>query len=134
MMPFGVVLRQYRRQAEMSCAQLAQEAAVNPSYISRLENGWRDPPRRLIAERLAKALLLPPDEAARLLAAAGYVPIGPVGSALRPNRQRDQLVEAIEAVLADPALGVRERKRFRRVLALLVTQWAGRVVEVEVAS
>jgi transcriptional regulator with XRE-family HTH domain len=77
-MDFAGLLHHYRntRDRPWSCNELAREVGVDPSYISRLERGEREPPRRPIVDRLADCLGLAPAETDALLLAAGYAPPG----------------------------------------------------------
>src|SRR5581483_7435493 len=71
---FATLLRRFRERADFSCNELARAVGVDPSYISRLERGEREPPRRPVVERLATALRLDVDDQDRLLVSAGYTP------------------------------------------------------------
>jgi transcriptional regulator with XRE-family HTH domain len=71
---FSSLLRTYRERADMSCNQLARAIGVDPSYISRLERGEREPPRRAVILGVIPALRLEAAEADRLLLSGGYAP------------------------------------------------------------
>ncbi|MBX5491747.1 MAG: helix-turn-helix domain-containing protein [Chloroflexi bacterium] len=115
---FGSLLRRLREAAGLSCNELARLVAVDPSYISRLERGEREPPRRLVVERLADALGLSPIERDRLLVSAGYSP-----GAIRALGGWDPTLHAVAELLADPQLPAREREAFRTVIDLLAERW-----------
>jgi transcriptional regulator with XRE-family HTH domain len=70
---FGVVLKKKRREAGLSQRQLAEQAGVDFSYISKLENGRLPAPAADTAARLAKCIGCPAEE---LLAAARKIPAG----------------------------------------------------------
>jgi transcriptional regulator with XRE-family HTH domain len=52
---FGQIVRTRRRLANMSQEQLAERAAVHPTYVGLVERGLRNP-SLVVAERLARAL------------------------------------------------------------------------------
>src|SRR2546421_11501095 len=72
---FPTLLRSYRERAVRSRNALAHEVGVDPSYLTRIEHGDREPPRQHIVEALARALRLSVPERNRLLVAAGYAPV-----------------------------------------------------------
>jgi transcriptional regulator with XRE-family HTH domain len=65
------LLTQFRQERGISKAELAERTGMNPSSITRLEQGSRDPERETILQ-LAEALMLPMADRDRLLAAGGY--------------------------------------------------------------
>ena len=73
-MTFGARVRHYRERRRWSCNELARIVGVDASYISRLELGEREPPRRPIDERMANALQLKRGARAELFVAAGLWP------------------------------------------------------------
>jgi transcriptional regulator with XRE-family HTH domain len=115
---FASLLRRFRERAGLSCNELARLVAVDPSYISRLERGEREPPRRLVVERLAAVLELPPIERDQLLVSAGYSP-----ASIEALGGWDATVQAVVDVLADPRLPAAERQAFRQVIDLLAERW-----------
>jgi len=66
---FPAMLRGFRERAGRSRNNLAQEVGVDPSYLTRIEHGDREPPRLHIVEALARALRLPLQDTNRLLVA-----------------------------------------------------------------
>ena len=70
---FGTVLREKRRAAGLSQRQLADRAALDFSYISKLENGRLPAPAADTAVRLAVILGCPAED---LLSAARKMPTG----------------------------------------------------------
>jgi transcriptional regulator with XRE-family HTH domain len=58
MSDFAVLLTAYRRRADLSMYQLAHACRVDPSHISRLESGQRNPPQADILRALMDALAL----------------------------------------------------------------------------
>ncbi|HLI28154.1 MAG TPA: helix-turn-helix transcriptional regulator [Chloroflexota bacterium] len=115
---FARLLRQFRERAGLSCNELARLVAVDPSYISRLERGEREPPRRLVVERLAAVLALPPFERDRLLVSAGYTP-----ASIEALGGWDATLQAVAEVLADPRVPTADRQAFRQVIDLLAERW-----------
>ena len=78
---FPKLLKQYRERAKLSQSRLAASAYYDRSYISRLEDGNRDPSRITVID-LAGAMRLSDPEMDRLLMAAGFLP---------PARQRQAM-------------------------------------------
>lgn len=91
---FGATLRQLRRQRRLSPSNLAYDARIDRSHISRLESGSRQPSRAMVL-CLATALEATTDERDRLLGAAGYV--GGVAYS-------DPLVAELDTMLRDETL------------------------------
>ena len=71
---FAPQLAGYRERAKISRNKLAKQVGVDPSYLTRIEHGNREPPRQHIIDALAAALHLSVSEHSRLLLAAGYAP------------------------------------------------------------
>src|SRR5262245_61881522 len=66
----GSMIKAHRLARGLSQGALAERTGLSREAIGRLERGERLAPRRDTVTLLAKALQLPPDERARLLAAA----------------------------------------------------------------
>lgn len=115
---FGRLLRAFRERARLSCNELARVVAVDPSYISRLERGEREPPRRPVVERLAAALQLSTEDQDRLLVSAGYAPatVAALGG-------WDDTLQVVADVLADRRITAAERQNFRQVIRLVAERW-----------
>lgn len=73
MKAFADLLREKRRSTGISQRQLAEQADVDFSYISKLENGRLPPPAAETIERIAAILGCAVEE---LLAAARKMPVG----------------------------------------------------------
>ncbi len=71
MSAFGVFLREKRRAAGLSQRKLAQDAGVDYSYVSKLENGRLPAPAADTVIRFAEVLRCPSEE---LLAVAKKMP------------------------------------------------------------
>ncbi len=67
----GELLGSFRTARGWSQGRLAQQAQLDPSFVSRLEAGTRAPERETV-NRLADALVLPIADRDRLMAAAGF--------------------------------------------------------------
>ena len=110
---FGRLLQQHRVQADLSCNALARAAGVDPSYISRLERGDREPPRQHVALRICQALALDTPAADRLLVAGGYAPV----TTWHP------LLATVARVLTDPRIPPADRSEFEAIIELLAAKW-----------
>jgi transcriptional regulator with XRE-family HTH domain len=115
---FGALLRRYRDRSGLSCNELARAVAVDPSYISRLERGEREPPRRPVVERLASALRLSLEDQDRLLVTAGYAP-----ASIAVLGQWDSTLQAVADVLTDRRIPDHELDNFREVVRLVAARW-----------
>lgn len=117
---FPTLLRSFRERASRSRNNLAHEVGVDPSYLTRIEHGDREPPRLHIVEALARALRLSIADRNRLLVAAGYAPLSVVqlGS-------WDDALQAVADVLTDIHLSPEERDQFRSVVQMISARWRG---------
>lgn len=115
---FLTLLRMFRERAGRSRNNLAHEVGVDPSYLTRIEHGDREPPRLHIVEALARALRLSMSDRNRLLVAAGYAPLSVVqlGS-------WDEALQAVADVLNDTQLSPEERDQFRSVVRIISARW-----------
>jgi transcriptional regulator with XRE-family HTH domain len=120
MSTLGHLLRRYRQRGGLSVNALARAVGIDGSYISRLENEQREPPRRPIVDSLARALGLGREDTNRLLVAAGYVPEG-----LLALGAWDGALQDVLDVLSAPDLAPRDVARFRETVRLLRDQWCG---------
>ena len=121
MTSFGSLLRAHRQRARLSLPALGRRVRLDFSYLSRLERGQREPPRRAAILTLATALDLTSDETDVLLVAGGQLP-----QALAQLGPLDTTVSQLTAILTDPTIPAADRQRFRQVVALLSAQWHGR--------
>jgi len=117
---FPSLLRSFREAAGRSRNNLAHEVGVDPSYLTRIEHGDREPPRQHIVEALARALRLSLPDRNRLLVSGGYAPLSVVqlGS-------WDDALQAVADVLNDIRLSPEERNEFRSVVRLISARWRG---------
>ena len=115
---FGALLRSFRDRAQRSGNSLAREVELDPSYLSRLENGEREPPRADIVKKLAHALGLSLFDENRLLLTAGHAPLS-----LEQLGRWDTAVQAVLDVLTDHDLTAEEREDFSVVVRSLAAHW-----------
>ena len=117
---FPSLLRSFREAAGRSRNNLAHEVGVDPSYLTRIEHGDREPPRQHIVEALARALRLSLPDRNRLLVSAGYAPLSVVQLGAW-----DDALQAVADVLNDLRLSPEERNEFRSVVRLISARWRG---------
>ena len=117
---FPQLLRGYRERTGRSRNNLAYEVGVDPSYLTRIEHGDREPPRQHIVEALARALRLSVPERNRLLVAAGYAPVSIVQLGAW-----DDAFQAVADVLNDHDLSDEERNEFRTIVRSISARWRG---------
>ncbi|HZT07934.1 MAG TPA: helix-turn-helix transcriptional regulator [Chloroflexota bacterium] len=117
---FPALLRSFRERAGRSRNNLAHEVGVDPSYLTRIEHGDREPPRLHIVEALARALRLSIADRNRLLVSAGYAPLSVVQLGAW-----DDALQAVADVLTDIHLTAEEREQFRSVVQMISARWRG---------
>lgn len=115
---FPTLLRSFRERVTRSRNNLAYEVGVDPSYLTRIEHGDREPPRQHIVEALARALRLSIPERNRLLIAAGYAPVSIVQLGAW-----DDAFQAVADVLNNQQLSQEERDQYRAVVQLISARW-----------
>jgi transcriptional regulator with XRE-family HTH domain len=120
---FPTLLRAYRERMGLSCNEVARAVGCDPSYVSRLERGEREPPRRRVVEALGLVLQLSIDEQDALLVSAGYAP-----ATVALLGRWDPTLQAVAAVLTDGAVPDHDIERFRTVITTLATEWRARHV------
>lgn len=113
MTPFPELLRAYRERARLSSNQLATLAAVDHSYVSRLEQAQRDPPRAHVVLAFARILQLDPVDTGRLMVAAGHAP----GIAVDWDLALQSVADVLRELTDD------ERVTFREQLAHFCNAW-----------
>lgn len=116
--PFALLLRSFRESKGRSRNNLAHEVGVDPSYLTRIEHGDREPPRLHIVEALARALRLSIADRNRLLVAAGYAPLSVVqlGS-------WDDALQSVADVLTCIHLTPEERDEYRSVIQAISARY-----------
>lgn len=90
---------------------------MDPSFVNRLESGQRTADRD-VTETLCLALELSPNEADRLLAAAGHIPtlFARVGL-------EDETLQLVARVLAAEWLDPSDKAEYRQVVTTLSRLW-----------
>lgn len=117
---FPSMLRAFRERNGSSRNALAHQVGVDPSYLTRIEHGDREPPRQHIVEALTRALRLSVPERNRLLVAAGYAPLSVVQLGAW-----DDALQAVADVLNDIELSPEERNEFRHCVQMISARWRG---------
>lgn len=105
--PFATLLQQMRATRNLSKADLAKRTGVDPSTITRFEQGSRAPERATILD-LAKAMVLPMIDRDRLLAAAGF----------RSELWDDPALVELAQLLNEPSLPETARAEARSVIRM----------------
>ena len=102
---FAVLLKRLRDERGWSKADLAKRSTLDPSSITRFEQGARNPDRETVLQ-ISDAMALPMVERDRLLAAAGY----------RSDIWDEPLLVDLAHLLADRELPVTIRDEVRSIL------------------
>jgi len=106
---FARQLKRLRDERAWSKADLAKRSELDPSSITRFEQGTRNPDRETILQ-LSAAMALPLAERDTLLAAAGY----------RSEIWDEPLLIEISHLLADRQLPLAAREEVRSVLRMAI--------------
>lgn len=106
---FGELLSSMRKIRARSQGQLARDAGVDPSSVSRLKAGTRAPEREMVL-KLAEALVLPIPDRDRLLAAAGF----------RSPALDDPQISELALLLTDPKLSDSALQDLRAALRVAI--------------
>lgn len=106
---FGRELALLREGREWSKADLAKRAGLDPSSITRFEQGSRNPDRETVL-LLATSMVLPAIDRDRLLAAAGY----------RSEVWDDPMLVELAHILADRTLPAGIRDQVRSVVQMAI--------------
>jgi len=112
---FGGYLHELRRERGLTVRQLAADAGVHHTYVSKLERGDRQAPEEPVVEALARAMRATPAQLDQLRWRAGLAPGG--GGA--PGQDDPTLTMVAEA-LGDGALTATDRDRLRQAIAQVV--------------
>jgi transcriptional regulator with XRE-family HTH domain len=125
MSTFGMLLKMYRERAGLSQADLAAQAGLSASTISRVEKGERGPlSRRKQVLAAAKALHLDQSETDTLLSAADLAPSMAPELLLHPRDETlYRIAQELEALRTDPDL-TPAQVRFVEETLLLVLRGA----------
>jgi transcriptional regulator with XRE-family HTH domain len=106
---FAHLLENLRLSRGLSKADLAKRAGVDPSSITRFEQGTRAPERTTVLT-LSQAMVLPMSDRDRLLAAAGF----------RSELWDDPLLIELAQLLSEPSIPVAARNEVRSVIRMAV--------------
>jgi transcriptional regulator with XRE-family HTH domain/ketosteroid isomerase-like protein len=122
MSTFGLLLKSYRERAGLSQNELAAQAGLSASTISRVEGGGRGPLRRrkqVLA--LARALGLPQDATDALLSAADLAPSAAPEYSLHPRDETlYRIAQELEALRNDPLLSPAQVRFVEETLLLVL--------------
>ncbi len=138
MTSFGSLLKLLRLSIGISQRQLAASIGLNPSHLSRVERGQKNPPKRETIGKICKVLGLSQEQRQQLYEAAGYLApqtksketseVPGFHSPLRPSRKTGQppshepqlqglahkAVEQLTLLLSRDDLSSRQRGRLAR--------------------
>ena len=106
---FARLLRHLRNERGWSKAQLANRAGLDPSSITRFEQGSRAPERDTVLQ-LAAGMALPMHDRDSLLAAAGF----------RSELWDDPLLVELSQVLAEESLPAAARSEVQSVIRMAI--------------
>lgn len=122
MSTFGMLLRTYRERAGLSQSELAAQAGLSASTISRVEKGERSPlGRRKQVRALAKALGLDQADTDTLLSAADLAPSTAPELSLHPRDETlYRIAQELEALRTDPQLGPAQIRFVEETLLLVL--------------
>lgn len=118
--PFADLLAHFRQRAQLSQSDLGRLADVNASYINRLESGERRVPTPAVADALARALQLAPEETYRLLWSTGSLP-----PSLRRLGSADATILTVARLLSNECLSPEARADFRACIEPMAHHWRG---------
>lgn len=103
------LITRFREERGISKAELAERTGMNPSTITRLEQGSRDPERETILQ-LSEAMMLPMADRDRLLAAGGY----------RSEMWDDPMLVELAQLMASPDIPEASREEARSVVRMAI--------------
>lgn len=106
---FPTLLERLREERGLSKADLAKRTGLDPSTITRFEQGARMPERETILQ-LAGAMVLPMPDRDRLLASAGF----------RSELWDDPLLVELAQLLNEPGIAPHAREEARSVARMAV--------------
>lgn len=122
MSTFGILLKKYREEANLSQHDLSLKVGLSASTISRVENGTRSPPgkrRQVLA--IAKALGLDQTDTDALLSAAGLAPSTAPELSLHPRDETlYSIAQELETLRSDPHLSPAQIRFVEESLLLLL--------------
>lgn len=107
---FAVLLESLREARGLTKADLAKRAGVDPSTITRFEQGTRLPERATVLQ-LSDAMVLPVTDRDTLLAAAGF----------RSGLWDDPMLTELIQLLADPGIPEQARQEARSAIRMAIS-------------
>ena len=118
---FGEILRQVRKLRGLNICELARKAEVDAGYISRIENGHRNPPQMGVIRRLAKQLNV---RVHFLSMVAGHILVDESGNLVTDELLSKRLAKEIEGhdlITSEPCLDSQsgERRTLKDVCDML---------------
>jgi transcriptional regulator with XRE-family HTH domain len=122
MSTFGMLLKEYRERSGLSQNDLAVQASLSASTISRIESGERNAPRsRKQVVAMARALGLSQEETDILLSAGGFAPSVAPELALNPRDETlYRIARELHALRSDSQIGPAQIRFVEEALLLLL--------------
>jgi transcriptional regulator with XRE-family HTH domain len=122
MSTFGMLLKEYRERAGLSQNELANQAGLSASTISRIESGERNAPRsRKQVVAMARALGLSQEEADILLSAGDFAPGTAPELAVHPRDETlYRIAQELEALRIDPQIGPAQVRFVEEAMLLIL--------------
>jgi transcriptional regulator with XRE-family HTH domain len=117
---FAAALQEARTRRGLSKSALARLAGMDPSYLTRLESGDREPPRVIVMEALGRALALSVVEYNQFLVAAGYTP-----QAVLQLGGWTPALQAVSDVQGNRRLSPQDRAEFEHIIVAICHRWQG---------
>lgn len=119
---FCRLMRGFRERANRSRNSLAYQIGVDPSYLSRIEHGDREPPKPHIIHAFGRGLNLTLEEENRLLVSANCAPLTEVGRGGEPITWNGTH-QIVEDVLNNGNLSSEVKESFRNVVETIGQMW-----------
>lgn len=115
---FSLELKTARMSVGVSQSVLARRIDVDPSYISRLESGERQPASRDFVRKLAKALRVGVEQENDLLFAAGFAPVTP-----KQLRREHPTLQLLADIFEDDHIPTTEKELIGELIKRIHRQW-----------
>jgi len=122
MSTFGMLLNEYRKRAGLSQNDLATQAGLSASTISRIESGERSAPRsRKQVIAMAQAMDLSQEETDILLSAGGLAPSTAPELSLHPRDETlYRIAQGLQTLRTDPQIGPAQVRFVEEAILLLL--------------
>jgi transcriptional regulator with XRE-family HTH domain len=108
---FPALLNGFIQETGRSRISIANDVGVDPSYLTRIVHGDREPPRPHILEALCRVLRLSVIERNRLMVSAGYAPLSVVQLGAW-----SAALEAVTQVQNDIELSPKEQAEYEAII------------------